>query len=256
MSLTAAGALAALRRRLAAIEAAKVSFAPARPSGPDGGPLSFCGSPGPFPGDLHEIAAVRESEIAAATAFALPLAAWAAKARATLWIAQDMTLAENGALYGPALETFGLRPERLVQVTAPHARDVLWAMEEALRCRSAGAVIGEIRGRGVDLTASRRLSLAAQHGGTAAFLLRTAPAQEPIAAVMRWIVGAAPSAWRAHEPGPPRLHVRLTRNRRGNPGTWLLEWNSADQRFDIATTDRQPLAETDLDRPARAAASA
>src|SRR5690242_3650696 len=236
MSLTAAGTLAALRRRLAAIEAAKVSFAPARSSDPDGGPLGFCGSPGPFPGDLNEIAAPRESEMAAATAFALPLAAWAAKARATLWIAQDMTLAENGALYGPALEAFGLRPERLVQVTAAHARDVLWAMEEALRCRSAGAVIGEIRGRGVDLTASRRLSLAAQHGGTAAFLLRTAPAQEPAAAVMRWIVGAAPAAWRLHEPGPPRLHVRLTRNRRGNPGTWLLEWKNAEQRFDIATT--------------------
>ena len=255
MSLTAAG-LAALRRRLAAIEAAKVSFAPARPSGPDGGPLHFCGSPGPFPGDLHEIAAARESEMASATAFVLSLAARAAQTRATLWIVQDMTLAENGVLYGPTLDAFGLRPERLVLVTAAHARDVLWAMEEALRCRGAGAVIGEIRGRGVDLTASRRLSLAAQHGGTAAFLLRTAPAQEPVAAVTRWIVGVAPSAWCVHEPGPPRLHVRLTRNRRGNPGTWLLEWNSAEQRFDIATTDRQPLAEADLDRPARAAASA
>ena len=162
MSLTAAGTLAALRRRLAAIEAAKVSFAPARPSGPDGGPLHFCGSPGPFPGDLHEIAAARESEMASATAFVLSLAARAAQTRATLWIAEDMALAESGALYGPALDAFGLAPERLLTVAAAHPRDLLWAMEEALRCRAVGAVIGEMaarrdrRGGGAAAVACRR----------------------------------------------------------------------------------------------------
>ena len=261
MSLPVASTLAALRRRLAALEAAHPSFAQTRSDGPDGGPLRFCtgvslGSAS-IPAALHEVAAVRESEMASATGFVLPLAAWAARERATLWIAEEMALAESGALYGPALETFDLQPERLVRITVAHERDVLWAMEEALRCRSVGAVIGEIRGRsrGIDFTTSRRLSLAAQRDSAAAFLLRATPSGEPLAADTRWIAGTAPSSLRAHGPGPPRFDVRLTRNRRGSLGSWVLEWNSADQRFDVATADRLPLAEADVSRPPRAAAS-
>src|SRR6476619_7938419 len=99
MSSPAASSLAALRRRLAAIEMADVSFAQARPTGPERGPLRFCGIPAPAAGSLHEVAAARESEITAATAFVLPLAAWTAQARATFWIVQDMARAENGTLY-------------------------------------------------------------------------------------------------------------------------------------------------------------
>jgi protein ImuA len=247
MSSPAASTLAALRRRLAAIEPANASFAQTRPTGPGEGPLRCCG-PLVLAGALHEVAAARESETAAATAFVLPLAAFAAQARSTLWIAEDMALAESGVPYGGGLDAFGLAPERLVRVAVAHARDVLWVMEEALRCRAVGAVIGEIRGGGgrgdVGLTASRRLSLAAGRESAAAFLLRTAPVREPVAAATRWIAGAAPSVPDACDLGPPRLNVRLTRNRQGRPGAWLLEWNRADRRFDLATADRQPLAET------------
>src|SRR5690606_15261182 len=112
--------------------------------------------------------------------------------------------------------------------------DVLWAMEEALRCRGAGAVIGEIRslGRGVGLTASRRLSLAAERDGATGFLLRATPSDEAVAAATRWTVGSAPSAPAPYGPGPPRFDVHLTRNRRGSTGSWILEWNSVDQRFE------------------------
>ena len=255
MTLPAATTLAALRGRLAVLETANVSFTPAQAS--DAGPLRCCGS-GVFNGALHEVAAKSECETAATTGFVLPLAAFAARSRVTLWIAEDMALAENGALYGPALEDFGLRPERFIRVAVQHERDVLWAMEEALHCRGIGAVIGEIRHREIGLTASRRLSLAAGHEGAAAFLLRALPAQEPIAAATRWIAGTVPSV-HAHShsfgPGPPRYHVSLTRNRRGSQGSWVLEWNSVEQRFEPAA-DRQPLAEAAFDRPYRAAAVA
>jgi len=255
MTLPAADTLAALRGRLAALEAARLAFAPAQATDP--GPLACCGA-GAFPGALHEVAAQSECETPAAAGFVLPLAAAAARGRVTLWIAEDMALAENGALYGPALEDFGLAPERLLRVAVAHERDVLWAMEEGLRCRGVGAVIGEIRNRDIGLTASRRLSLAAGQAGTAAFLLRALPADEPVAAATRWIVRAAPSApahSHAFGPGPPRWHVSLTRNRRGSQGSWILEWNSVEQRIELAT-DRQPLAEAAVDRPHRAAAVA
>lgn len=255
MTLPAADTLAALRGRLAALEAVRLAFAPAQATDP--GPLACCGA-GAFPGALHEVAAKSECETPAAAGFVLPLAAAAARGRVALWIAEDMALAENGALYGPALEDFGLAPERLLRVAVAHERDVLWAMEEGLRCRGVGAVIGEIRNRDVGLTASRRLSLAAGQAGTAAFLLRALPADEPVAAATRWIVRAAPSAHahvHAFGPGPPRWHVSLTRNRRGSQGSWILEWNSVEQRIELAT-DRQPLAEAAVDRPHRAAAVA
>ena len=125
-----------------------------------------------------------------------------------------------------------------------------------MRCRGVGAVIGEVRaGRGVGLTESRRLALAAGREGGTAFLLRAAPASAPIAAASRWIVGTAPAAGHAHGPGPPRLAVNLTRNRRGSQGSWMVEWNSVEQRFELAT-DRQPVAAADCDRPDRAAAPA
>ena len=99
-------------------------------------------------GALHEIAAAREAEIAAATGFALALAGHACARRAkcaVLWIAEDMGVAESGAPYGPGLDDLGLAPERLITVAAAKARDVLWAMEEALTCGGVGAVVGEIR---------------------------------------------------------------------------------------------------------------
>lgn len=254
MSQNAASTLAALRRRLASIEGADLP----RARRPDDGPLSgIAGAAGAVAlAALNEIAAARESDIAAATGFVLPLCAWAAGGRATVWIAEDMALAENGAPYGPGLDAFGLLPERLIRIAVANAREVPWAMEEALRGRGVGAVIGELRGGGIGLTASRRLSLAAGRDGATAFLLRASPSLEPLAAVTRWVISAAPSTHgfgQNYGPGPPRLSVRLARNRRGNGGSWLLEWNSDGQRFDIAAADRQPVAEAACDRPARTA---
>ena len=210
-------------------------------------------------GALHEIAAAREAEIPAATGFALILAA---RHRGPLvWIAEDMALAENGVPYGAGLEDLGLAPERLIAVAAAKSRDVLWAMEEALASAvggpgSPGAVLGEIR-TGIDFLATRRLALAAGRGRALAVLLRSTPATEPSAAATRFLVGTAPSRPpsgaipMACGPGPPRFCVRLTRNRRGPLGAWMLEFDRVEQRCN-APADREPVAETALDRPRRA----
>jgi protein ImuA len=203
-------------------------------------------------GALHEIAAMRESETAAATGFALALAARSNRRSATvgrsvLWIAEDLSLAENGAPYGPGLDEAGIAPERLITVAAARSRDVLWAMEEALRCRAVGVAIGELRARDIDQVASRRLSLSAAAGDTLGLILRTAPDDAPSAAATRWIIGAAPSGI-----GPPRFVAHLIRNRRGHLGAWIVEWNSVEQRFELATHS-QPVAGAAFDRPHRAA---
>ena len=229
---------------------------------------------------LHEIAAVGEREIAAATGFALALAVrgGASQAgvrlaaqgqgralaplpagKAMLWIAEDLSLAENGVPYGPGLDEAGLVPEQLIRVAAARGRDVLWAMEEALRCRAVGVVIGELRASSIDQVATRRLSLAAVAGTTLGLILRTAPDKTPSPAATRWIIGTVPavSASSARtgerwEIGPPRLTARLVRNRRGQLGAWIVEWNRVEQRFELATHS-EPVAGAAFDRPHRAA---
>ena len=86
-------------------------------------------------------------------------------------------------------------------------------MEEALRCRAVGAVIGELRDSAIITVALRRLSLAAAESGALALLLRAAPPADASTAATRWIVGAAPNA---------RFAVELVRNRRGPLGAWIL----------------------------------
>ena len=180
----------------------------------------------------------------------------ALSSRGVLWIAEDLSLAESGAPYGPGLEQAGLAPERLITVAAARGRDVLWAMEEALRCRAVGLVIGELRARDIDAVATRRLALAAAAGNSLGLILRPAPDDAPCPAATRWIVGAARSLPLAHESahgiGPPRLLARLVRNRRGHLGSWIVEWDSVEQRFVLAA-NLEPVARPAVDRPHRPA---
>jgi protein ImuA len=191
-------------------------------------------------GALHEIAAAGEAHLAAAAGFALAVSSRRAR-KSTVWIAEDMALAESGAPYGPGLESFGVVPEHLLTVAAARTRDLLWAMEEALRCRAVGAVIGELRHGEIDSVAVRRLSLAASESGALALLLRASPPHDASTAATRWIVGAALNA---------SLAVELTRNRRGPLGAWTLQWSDEDERFVLATP-AQPVAAPAADRPHR-----
>lgn len=129
-------------------------------------------------GALHEIAPGAPGDGAAACGFALALAArFRAMApggrSAIIWIVEDFAAIEGGAPYGPGLALHGLDPAGLILVHAASAKDSLWAMEEALKCRSVAAVIGEIWSleKIYDLTAARRLALAAQAGGGSALML-------------------------------------------------------------------------------------
>jgi len=190
-------------------------------------------------GALHEIAALSEAHVPAAAGFALGLAALGG-AKSVAWIAEDMALVESGMPHGTGIDDFGLTPERLVTVTAAHRRDLLWAMEEALRSRAVSVAVGEMRAGGVDGVAARRLSLAAADSGALALLLRAIRPNDTSTAATRWIVGAAPSMTR-HSPSAPRFAVHLGRNRYGPVGSWILEWSDSDERF-ILATHAQPMA--------------
>ena len=126
---------------------------------------------------LHEVSAT-PMHLGAAAGFALALAALAQERQGhkeTLWIATDFGSLETGALYGPGLDQFGLATERLLIARVARPVDALFAMEEALKCRALSAVIAEL-GEAPDLTATRRLSLAAKDHGGLGLILRQDPA--------------------------------------------------------------------------------
>jgi protein ImuA len=200
-------------------------------------------------GALHEIAAASESHIAAATGFVLGIAS---SHRAIVWITQDMALVESGAPCGTGLDEASYHPERFITVTVTRTHDLLWAMEEALRSCAVMTVIGEVRDEHIESVALRRLSLAATANGAIALLLRTSPDREASTAATRWVVSGALSQPR-YGPGLPRINAQLTRNRKGPLGNWTLEWSDTDERFALARTNPQPVAQPVINRPARKA---
>ena len=194
-------------------------------------------------GALHELVAHSHNDRGALTGFCLAVLVRLLKAQAqtqngeqmVLWCMQNQAM-DAGDLYPPGLSHFGLDPARVLTVRAKHDSDVLWVMEEALRCRSLAAVVGEVKT--ADLTSSRRLQLAAETSGITALLLRpVASGLAPSAATTRWRLAASPSnprGWAAelNEPGAVCWQATLFRCRGGAPGNWLMEW--CDETRDLA----------------------
>ena len=205
-------------------------------------------------GALHEIATLREPAIAAASGFALALAALnGRRAAGILWIAEDMALLESGAPLwaGPRCA----RPR-------PRTADHRGGRQKPRRALGHGGGAALPRGRRRDRRGPPRNHR--PRGDAAAFARRrqdhragAAPARgaasrrlSPLAT--RWIVGGAASPG-PHGPGPPRFLAQLVRNRRGPLGTWMLEFCRRDQRFLLASAHPEPVAAPVLDRPAAAA---
>jgi protein ImuA len=194
-------------------------------------------------GALHEIGPAAARQGGAAAGFAIALTALALAERTlrghgqALWILPDFAATETGAPYGQGLELMGLPMGRLVIVRVPRPRDALWAMEEALKCRAVAAVVAELASREADLTATRRLAIAAREGGGLGLILHPdgAPSgasggtfldRPPSTATTRWEVASARSeADRFGGLGPPTFVLSLVKNRRGRIGQWCLSWD-------------------------------
>ena len=224
---------------------------------------------------VHEILAASGDDAAAAAGFALALSARAAPAAPLCWIARDLVGFEAGRLHPPGLTGLGLDPGRVTLVGVRHAVDGLRAAEEATRCRAVGAVVltawggAQDDGRGEDrawnLTASRRLALAARASGATLFVLRLAAREVPSAVATRWRVAAHPSRPApANAPGAPAFRVDLLRH--AGPamgGAWCVEWNRDRLGFDLVRTAvgeetlrptlPRPVVPVSADRPDRPA---
>jgi protein ImuA len=181
-------------------------------------------------GALHEVFAGDAS--ASAAGFAAGLARRTGGTRRLLWIRQDYAALEYGEIYAGGFAELGLDPASLLMLRAADATDALRAANDALSCAALGVVVVETVGnpKVLDLVASRRLVLGAQNRNVTAILLRLGATQEPSAAETRWLIRAAPSAG-IEDWGQPRFDAALTRNRHGETGRWVMEWNCDDGIF-------------------------
>ena len=209
--------LAALRARVSRMEHAGRAAH-------DAAAIPVCAGIGLARAAVHEVLA---EEPGCGAAFAAVL--MARSGGTVLWIA-----AGGDALtaWPPGLARFGLLPENLVLLRADGWPDALWAMEETLRCPAVtGAVLAPDwqADTVLDLTASRRLQLAAEAGGGIGLLLRPDIANPPpSAAASRWRIAAQNAAGAGHGMGDPCWRLELLRQRGGRPGgPWSVNWRAA-----------------------------
>ncbi|MCZ6605007.1 MAG: inducible mutagenesis protein A [Alphaproteobacteria bacterium] len=204
-------------------------------------------------GALHELLPVLHGDFAATIGFGFGLLTRIVRTRPgfVLWVLPSHQAFRQGAIYPVGLAAIGFDPDRLIQLSAPKTRNVLWALEEGLGNSALAAVIGVLpeNDRIYDFTASRRLAMRAAENGVTALLIRNQPTSESAtAAEMRWSVAAEPSETqrRVGQPmpglGAPRWQIQLTKCKRGTPGRWLVEWDRETFSFRLAAplADRTP----------------
>lgn len=194
---------------------------------------------GTFPlGAIHEFLSIDPESRASTNGFLSGiLSHLMADAGVTLWISR------NRSIFPPALKSFGVQPDRVVFVDLSREKDILWVMDEALRCGALTAVVGELSE--ISFTESRRLQLAVEQSHVTGFILRSHRHKlTTTASVSRWKITPLPSALKDDLPGVgfPQWRVELLRMRNGRPGAWDIRW--ANGRFSIINQPQSIIVES------------
>lgn len=161
------------------------------------------------------------------------------------WLSPDerlVVLDPDGEFHAPAAALLGVNLAQTLVVHGPHRGDLLWALEQSLRCVGVTAVVGWL-GRERSSQALRRLKLAAETGRAVGFLFRPAACrEEPPWGDVRCLVRPQPSA---RDPSDlssgRRLLVELLYGR-GCASGGLVELEICDETGDVRAVPRVALA--------------
>jgi protein ImuA len=184
-----------------------------------------------FPtGAIHEFIAPNIADGAATAGFTTALISGLMRAGGVcIWVSMGRKI------YPPGLKIFGVAPDKVIFMDMRTEKEVLWVMEEALKCEGLGAVVGEMRE--LDMTVSRRYQLAVEQSRVTGFVIRQQPRLlYPNVAVARWHVTHLPGIIEAETPGLgfPRWNIQLSRIRNGHPGSWEVGWQAGRFHFGAA----------------------
>lgn len=182
---------------------------------------------GTFPvGMMHEFVSPTEACAAAANGFLAGLVGTLMKNEGVcLWISAGRRI------FPPALKFFGIEPHRVIFIDLKREKDVLWATEQALKCKSLAAVVAELRD--ISFAESRRLQLAVETSKVTGFLHRQQPRlANTLACVSRWKIRPLASLTNGLPGvGFPCLEVELDKIRNGRPGIWQFGWRNGTFRM-------------------------
>jgi protein ImuA len=220
-------------------------FKPAGIEGNDAGlnAIKYVFPNGAFPlAAIHEFLTNHAEDTAASSGFMSGIVASLMKTGAPcVWVSSSKHI------FPPALKTFGIEPAKIIFIQTKKPKEILWTVEEALKCDSLSSVVGEISE--ISFTESRRLQLAVEQTKVTGFLLRHRPKNLSTACVTRWRItpvhssrNVALSAVYHNEKGVngemempglgfPRWNVELLKVRNGKTGTWQMEWREGKFRL-------------------------
>lgn len=178
-------------------------------------------------GRLHEVFANNHADSSSAAGFAAMLAR--RLGGGLVWLRHREAEQRGGMLHAHGLAAIGIDPRAMILALPPDFKSLLRAAAEVVRCPEVGVAVIELwrSSNAFDLTASRRLALAAESSGVTTLILRIDAEAAPSAAQTRWNVRAVASvALEANAPGHPALEISLLRQR-GRPagGCWQVEWD-------------------------------
>lgn len=191
-----------------------------------------------FPvGTLHEFMSKNKEEEAASSGFIGGLLSFLMqKGGVGLWINS------SDQLFAPSIKLFGIDPDRIIFVQMKKQKDILWALEEALKCEGVRVVIAEVQD--IDFVQSRRLQLAVEKSKVTGFVLRLQPRfLGATTCAARWHIRPLPSYVQGDIPGVgfPEWEVELLKVRNGSPSRWQVGWRQDQLQAKRLTLSSNPV---------------
>ncbi|HEV8507462.1 MAG TPA: Error-prone repair protein ImuA [Chitinophagaceae bacterium] len=179
-----------------------------------------------FPNEVFPMASIHEfltqsaEDVAATSGFiSCLLSSLMNKGGASVWIGPSQEI------FPAALKIFNVEPDKIIFINSKKPKELLWLVEEALKCEGLAAVVGEVAE--LTFTASRRLQLAVEQSRVTGFLIRNNLRNINVnACTARWKISSNPSIIKGDIPGIgfPVWNVELLKIRNGKPGSWQMQW--------------------------------
>ena len=171
---------------------------------------------------IHEFFTTSAEENSASSGFAAGIVSSLMKTGApSVWVSASKNI------FPPALKGFKIDPHKIIFIQSQKPKEILWTIEEALKCDSIAAVVGEIGE--ISFTESRRLQLATEQSKVTGFLIRNNPKNLSTACVTRWKIKPL-SSEKQILPGIgfTKWNVELLKVRNGKPGSWQIQWRKGN----------------------------
>lgn len=175
--------------------------------------------------DIFPLRNSRAHEVTGAGAVSFAMSVIARTSGPVIWIASQH---QPERLHPGGMLQF-CDPSRLIFSYGRTDLDLLWIAEEALRSGAAPVVVAQIQGD-IDLTAGRRLQLAAEAGKALGLFLLPQGAGSN-AAETRW--ECAPLYASGNDPESTLFSWQCMKNKAGTNGQWMVHWNDTTHRIDL-----------------------